>query len=792
MIRNYLKIAWRNLVKNKAHTFINIAGLSVGLACSLLILLWVQSELAVDAFHKNGPNLYRVYERQYLDHKVNGQYFTPGLLAAELKKTIPEVQYSAATSFGFDAEHTFRVGDKIIKLSGTSAGADFFKMFSYPILKGNAETALSNPSGIAISQKMAGDFFGSPEAAVGKIVRYDNQKDFIVTSVFANISANSSQKFDFLLNWDTFLNDHPWSRQWDSNGPETFLQLRPDANPALVEKKIARFVQNMDKSEKEGTFTQELALQRFDERYLHGNFKEGRIEGGRIEYVRLFSIVAVFILLIACINFMNLTTARSVKRAREIGIRKVVGAVKGVLIKQFIGESLLLTTMAVVASLVILAGMLPLFNQITQKQIELPFYQPAFWLQLAGLTLVTGVISGSYPALFLSSFNPIKVLKGTMKADTGTTLLRKGLVVFQFVLSVVLIIATIIVSRQISYMQSINLGYDRENLVYVPLEGNLGPNYEIFKNEALKMPGIKSITRTDNQPTNIVPSTIGIQWEGKDPNTKVSFADASVGFDYIRTMKLELAAGRDFSRDFPSDSVGYILNEAAVKRIGYADPIGRPLAMWGQKGKIIGVVRDFHFSSLHDQIKPLVLRYGEKDNGGYALVRTMPGKTKGALLSLETLDKQLNPNFEFSYTFSDEEYRKLYSSEQIVSKLSNSFAFLAIFISCLGLLGLAMFTAERRVKEIGIRKVLGASVTSLFALLSAEFLWLVFIAMVIATPIAWYAMNGWLRGFAYHAPVQWWVFALAGGLTIVIALATVSFQAIKAALINPIKSLRSE
>ena len=790
MIKNYLKVAWRNLIKNKAHTFINMAGLSVGLACSLLILLWVQNELDMDSFHKNGKYLYQVYERQYYDNKVTGQYETPGLLAAEIKHVMPEVKYAATADF--DEWHTFKVGGKIITMDGGSADSDFFKMFSYPLLQGNAQTALSSPSDIAISQKMAVAFFGGPQQAMGKTIRLDDRKDFMITSVFENVGTNSSSKFDFVINWQSYLKDNPWAKDWDNNNPLTYLQLNADADPAAVDSKITYILHNLNKFEKKGSFTQELGLQQFDQVYLHSNFVNGKIDGGRIEYVRLFSIVAIFILLIACINFMNLTTARSVKRAKEIGVRKVVGAVRGVLIKQFISESLLLTSIAVIFSLIILVALLPFFNQITQKQIELPFNQPVFWLKLVVITLITGIISGSYPALFLSSFNPVKVLKGTMKLDSGTTLFRKGLVVFQFVLSVVLIIGTIIVSKQVNYIQSINLGYDRENLVYIPLKGNLITNYEVFKDEALKIAGISSITRTTSSPTNITPSTVGVNWEGKDPNTKVSFSNAAVGYDFISTIKLKMVAGRDFSRDFPTDSLGYIINETALKRIGYTNPIGKPFTMWGNKGKIIGIVKDFHFNSLHEPIKPLILHYGEKETEGNMLVRIRAGKTRESLAGMETLAKQLNPNFQFNYTFSDDEYNKLYNNEQVVSKLSDSFAFLAIFISCLGLLGLAMFTAEQRLKEIGIRKVLGASVSSLFALLSSEFLVLVVVALLIASPIAWYAMNNWLRTFAYHTPVEWWMFVLSGGIIIGIALSTVSFQAIKAALINPIKSLRSE
>src|SRR6201996_5193779 len=508
MIKNYLKVAWRNLVRNKAHTFINMAGLSVGLACSLLILLWVQNELNMDAFHKNGKSLYQVYEQQHFDNKITGQYYTPGVLAAELKRVVPEVQYAVSTAF--NEQHTFKVGDKIIKLTGGSADADFFKMFSYPLIQGNAENALHTVSDIAISEKMAEDFFGSAQSAMGKTVRLDNRKDFIVTSVFGNVSANSSIKFDYLVNWASYLEDNPWAKQWGNNTPYTYIQLRPDANPELVGQKIRHLLEKLDADEKPGTFTQELALQKFDEVYLHSNFKEGKIDGGRIEYVHLFSIVAVFILLIACINFMNLTTARSVKRAKEIGVRKVVGAVRGVLIRQFISESLLLTVIAVGFALFIVAAILPLFNQVTQKQLELPFSQVSFWIDLVVITVVTGVVSGSYPALFLSSFNPVKVLKGTLKLDAGTTLFRKGLVVFQFVLAVVLIIGTIIVARQMNFIQSKSLGYDRENLIYMPVEGELKSQYEVFKTEALKMPGIRSISVSGSSPTIIDNGTVSV------------------------------------------------------------------------------------------------------------------------------------------------------------------------------------------------------------------------------------------------------------------------------------------
>lgn len=790
MFKNYLKITWRNLVRNKTNTFINMAGLSVGLACSLLILLWVQSEIGVDKFHANRDNLYQVYERQHFDNKISGQYFTPGMMAAEIKRNVPEVKY--ASSAVFYEWHTFKTGENVVKMQGGSADADFFKMFSFPIIRGNAQNALNTLSGIAISKKLAIALFGDASTAMGKPVMVDSKKQFTITAVFDNVGANSSIRFDYLFNWGTFLENNPWAKEWGNNTPYTYLQLRPDANLALVDGKITHMLEKLDKSQKKGIFTEELSMQKFGETYLHSTFTNGKVDGGRIGYVRMFSIIAVFILLIACINFMNLTTARSVKRAKEIGVRKVVGALRGGLIQQFISESLLLTMLSVLLALLLLMFALPYFNQITQKQIELPFNDLSFWLQLVLITLITGIVAGSYPALFLSSFNPVKVLKGTLKLEAGTTIFRKGLVVFQFVLSILMITGTIIISRQIAYIQSQNLGFDKENLVYMNMEDDILKKFDVLRDEALKVPGIKGITHSNAQPTSIQSSTVNVDWEGKNPGTQISFTDDGVGYDFVSTLKLKLVAGRDFSKDFLSDSVGYIINQAALHRLGYTDPIGKSLTLWGNKGKIIGVLENFHAGSMHDEIKPLILYLNPNMDYGFALLRIEAGKTKQALAGLETIYKQLNPNFPFSYTFADDEFNKLYKSEEMVGGLSNAFAFLAIFISCMGLLGLAMFTAEQRLKEIGIRKVLGASVQSLFALLSSEFLVLVVIALFIALPTAWYFMDIWLRTYAYHTPIHWWMFGISGAAIIGIALLTVSFQAIKAALVNPIKSLRSE
>ena len=792
MLKNFIKVALRNLWKHKGYSFLNIFGLAMGMTCSLLILLWIRDEKSIDNFHAKGDRIYRVYERQYYDGKIEAGYYTPGILADQMKKDLPELEMS--TGFTWQEKRTFQAGDKILKEPGRYAGAGYFRIFTYPLLVGDPATALATPVSMAVSRKMANDLFGSPQAAIGKSVRFENRKQFTVTAVFENVPDNTADKFDFLINWAAFLEDNTWAKEWGNNGPQVFLLLRKDADPALFTRKITHYLDAYNKDQSK-SFRIELGMQRYGDVYLHSNFKDGRIEGGRSEYVRLFTIVAIFILLIACINFMNLTTARSVGRAKEIGIRKVVGAVRPALIRQFIGEAILLSCFSVILALSLVLLILPAFNHLTEKTIHFPFSASSFWLSLAALTLLTGLISGSYPALFLSGFQPIRVLKGTLKFSAGAAWFRKGLVVFQFVLSIVLIIGTIVVSRQVDYVQSINLGYDRENLVYIPMEGNLPDKYKAFKQAALQLPAIAGVTKTSQDPVNLENGTGGIQWDGKDPNNLVMFTNIAVGYDFVRTMNLRLTKGREFSPDYPTDTVGYLLNEEALRRVGYKDPIGSNLTMWGKKGRIVGIVKDFHFNSLHEPIKPLIIRYGEdgKDNNyGNILLRIRAGQTKQALAQLEQLCHTMNPQFPFTYQFADEEYRSLYKSESIVHSLSNCFAVLGIFICCLGLLGLAMFTAEQRTKEFGIRKVLGAKVGTLFGLLSKDFLVLVLVAFVLASPLAWWAMHAWLQNFAFHINVEWWVFLLAGAMALLIALLTVSYQAVRVALANPVASLRSE
>lgn len=790
MLTNYLKIAWRNLIRNKVFSTINILGLALGMASSLLIGLWILDELSVGKQYKNSSNLYRVMEREFTDGKIVADEDTPGLLSDELKKQFPEVVY--ASGFSWMEEQVLSAGNKVIRQAGRYAGADWFRMYSLPLLAGTAETALNSPNSLAISRKLAETYFGNAQKALGKSIRFNNMNDFQVTAVFENLPANDPEQYEFLLVWSNFLSRNEWLREWTNAGPQTRFQLRPDANVAQFGSKLKNFLRGRN-TDFGPTFHIELFALAETDAYLHSNFKNGYADGGRIEYVWLLAIVAAFLLLIASINFMNLATARAVKRAREVGVRKVVGADRWSLIGQFMGEALLLTTLALGVALVLVTALLPVFNQLTGKQLSLPVDQFQTWAVLAGLLVVMGGLAGSYPALFLSSLSPVQVLKGTgLRFGVGATLFRRGLVVFQFVMSMLLITGTMVVYQQLQYIQAKNLGYDRENLIKVFREGELLQNYSTFKQELLRMPGIQAITHTALNPLGNSNTTEGVTWPGKDPNAAISFNQTSIGYDFAKVMKIKFIQGRDFSPTFGTDSTNYLINQAAAKRIGYEVPVGKPLTMWDKPGKIVGLIEDFHFNSLHKAITPMIIRMNEGMVYDNILIRTQPGQTKQALASIETLYKQINPKFPFSYSFINSEYEKLYRNETVIGTLATIFACLAIFIACLGLFGLATFTAEQRTKEIGVRKVLGASVASIVTLLSKDFLKLVLVAILIASPLTWYAMNRWLQGFAYKIDMAWWVFAMAGLLAVCIALITVSFQSVKAALMNPVTSLRSE
>lgn len=804
MIRNYLLIAWRNVIRHKTHTAINVIGLALGMTCCLFILLWVQDEKGTDNFHKNGKNLYVLYQTTTSNGGVSGDYNMPlafdkmkgrVFLLEDVKNGIPGIVNTACYATGYDLPwghpETLRVGEKIVKMNGSRVGTDFFKMFSYLIIAGNnAETVLNDQGNIAISRHTAEVFFGNPQNAVGKSIRYENSYNLIVSSVFEDVPSTSSLKFDFVLSWEMQKRI-----EWSSNNFITYIQLADNADPNHIEAAINQYLQPKLTLPKGVQF--HVGLQRFGDNYLHNVFVNGKPTAGRIEYVKIFSEVAIFILIIACINFMNLATARSVKRAKEVGVRKVVGSTRGSLIGQFFGESLVFSFLAMLLSIALVLVLLPSFNLFTGKQLGFPLTHASFWLSLIALMLVTGILAGSYPALYLSSLKPVRILKGTLRFTQGAVWFRKGLTVFQFVLSILLLIATIVITRQTDYVQSAHLGYDKENMIYTRIEGELSKKnkYLLFKQQAAKMPGIAMIDRTTEVPQamNFVVYDDEITWQGKEKNFIVGVKPASVGFDFVKLMKLQMAEGRDFLPTNPTDSTdAFLINEEAAKQMKMTHPIGQWVQAWQKKGHIIGVVKDYHTQSLHDPIKPILLDIKEGEYFGVIIAKTQPGKTKEALESLATVYKSLNPNYPFTYQFVDQEYKKLYSSELIISQLSIVFAVVAIGISCLGLLGLVMFSAEQRIKEFGVRKVLGASLNQLMGLFAADFLKLIIIAFVIAAPLGWFAMHSWLQDFAYRIDLSWWIFILAGMSSVMMALFTLSYEAFKAAVANPVKSLRSE
>ncbi|PSR55364.1 hypothetical protein AHMF7605_18560 [Adhaeribacter arboris] len=785
MLTNYLKIALRNLLRHKVFSFINISGLALGMTCSILIMLWVQDERSFNQFHTNIDRLYRVMEVQ---HYGGNEDFTldatPGPLGENLPKDIPEIAQAVTINPGFNLLFTHE--NKALKQNGTYAGPDFFRLFSFHFIQGNPQTALMQPRSVAISQTMAQQYFRTTNVA-GKTIKVNNKETYQITGVFKDVPKNSSLQFDWVMPFTDFAKENDWVKDWGNNGPKTYVLLQPTATLAQVNPKIERYLTTKQKDS-----NIDLFLQPVKDMYLHGNFKSGKVPaGGRIEYVRLFSIVAIFILVIACINFMNLATARSARRAKEVGVRKVIGAGKRELIGQFIGESMLITLLAIVFSLALAQLLLPVFNQLTGKFISIPYSSPLFILAVAGIALVTGLLSGSYPAMFLSSFEPVKVLKGTLRFSNRVVWFRKGLVVFQFILSSVLIVSALVVYSQVQYIRSKNIGLNRENVAYLYLEGELKEHASTLKTDLLQSPDIKQVTISNQNPLTIGSSTGNVQWPGKAPKADVLFSVVATEYDYLRTMGIQLKAGRDFSREFGTDTSNFVVNEEAARLMNLPEPLGQKIQVMGVDGHIVGVMKDFHSSSLHNAMQPLIMILAPK-YADYLFVRLAAGRTSAGLAQLEKLAKQYNPGYPFEYHFLDEDFEQMYRSEAIIGRLAYYFAFLAIFISCLGLFGLALFTAEQRTKEIGIRKVLGASVLNITGMLSKDFLKLVLLANIIAWPLAAYAMNNWLQNFQYKTDLAWWIFALAGGATLLIALFTVSYHAIRTAITNPVTSLRSE
>ena len=794
MLRNYLKTALRSMRRHLAYSIINVLGLTVGLVASFLILLWVQDELNHDTSLENREQIYRVMRTaRYGDGQV---YTFPAITAkldGVLDEEFPEIEMAALHSW--EQNMAFSRGEVTFRESGRHGGIDYFKILPYPFLAGDPQTALVAPDGVTLSETMARKYFGEffevnpdPKTAareiLGQSLRLDNRMDVRVTGVFEDLPANASTRFDFVLPVEEFARRNSWVDDWGNNGLQMYVTLQPGADAAVVSEKIKNLIK-----ERSDDSTSELFLQPLTDIYLRSRFENGVLVGGRIEYVRIFSFVAVFVLLIAGINFTNLATARSALRSLEVGIRKTFGGSRKSLMGQFLGESILLSFFALILALGSLFLLLPGFNSIVNKSISVNLADPSLWLQLFGIALLTGLLAGAYPAIYLSGIRLMEVLrKGTASTGRGRGL-RKGLVVFQFVISIVLIVGAMTVYRQIDFIRSKNLGLDRENVIYSRLEGGAAEQYESFRDRLMQSPAITQVASGAQNPLSVGTSTPSPQWDGKDPNDKTLFYIMTAGYDYIETMRMEIVSGRSFSRFYGTDTLNVVINETAAKAMGMENPIGQRLAVWQREGQIIGVVKDFHMTSLYDTIEPTIIRL-EPGDPGLLFIRTAVGGTEEAISAFESVFKRFNPEYPFEYNFLDSAFENMYRSEVVIGRLASYFTLLAVFIACLGLFGLASFTAERRMREIAIRKVLGAPVQHIVWLLSNDFLKLIGLAFVIAAPIAYFLMNDWLSEFEFHVSLNPLVFIAAALVLLTITGATIGFQSVKAALANPMNSMR--
>ena len=785
MFKNNVKTAWRFIKRHKGYSFINIAGLAAGMTCSMLILMWVQHELSYDTFNEHANDIYRVVENQFY---AGGEVFpvavTPSALAPALKEQYPEIIKSTRLSF---RGWTIKYGEEIFNEQVVLVDTDFLDIFTIPFIKGDPQTAFSEIHSILVTEEMAEKYFGS-EDPIGKVLTVNMRDDFVVSGVIKNIPENSHLKYNFLAPFIYLGELGSPLDNWNSNSYYTYILLQENTPYKEVDAKIIDLI----KRNRESSVT-EIYLQPLTKIHLYSSGKYTADIGGHgdILYIRIFSLVALFVLLIASINFMNLATARSEKRAKEVGLRKVVGAQRYQIMKQFFGESLFISLLAFLVALVLTYLLLSVFNDLSGKQLQLSQLGLPMLLGFVGIAFGTGIISGSYPALFLSSFQPVETLRGGKLSRTGSTLFRKLLVVVQFSISVIMIIGTLVVSKQLDYIRSKNLGLEKENLAYIWMSGEFNKKSETVKQELLMNANITRVTRTSQLPTYVASSTSGWDWAGKDPENTVLMHWVSVDYDYIETFKMKMAEGRFFSQEFAADSDVAVVNERAVEIMGMESPIGKRLSTGSTDLTIVGVVQNFHFKPIQTEIEPMVLlMMSERYN--VMVLRTEPENISETIDYVEGVYKKFNPETPFAFQFLDERYDNLYRTEERMGKISRYFALIAILISCLGLYGLASFVAEQRTKEIGIRKVLGASIPGIFLLLSKNFVILVGISILIACPVGYFLMKNWLQNYAYHTSLTITIFMFAAIVAIAIVLLTVTYQAIKAAIANPVDSLRYE
>jgi ABC-type antimicrobial peptide transport system permease subunit len=794
MIKNYFKIAWRNLIKNKAHSFINIAGLSVGMAVAILIGLWIYDEVSFNKNFDNYNRLAKVLQHQTFNGEVGTQTALPYLIGDELKKSYGQY-FKYVSMASWTGDHLLTDGEKKITKSGNYLEPQITDMLSLKMIKGT-RSALKDNHAVILSQSTAKAMFGDADP-INKRIKIDNRFDVTVAGIYEDFPYNSDfYDLTFIATWQMFIDNANWSEKlsnpWRNNSFQAYVQVADNADMNNVSAQI-RDAKLKKVTKADAAFKPVVFLHPMNKWHLYSAFKNGINAGGRIEFVWLFGIIGFFVLLLACINFMNLSTARSEKRAKEVGIRKAIGSLRAQLIGQFFSESLLVSFFAFFVSLALVELSLPFFNEIALKQIHILWGNPLFWLAGIGFSLLTGMLAGSYPALYLSSFQPVKVLKGTFRVGRFASMPRKILVVLQFTVSVVLIIGTIVVFKQIQFAKNRPIGYSRDGLISINMiTDDIHKNFAAVSDELKSSGAISEIAESSGATTYVNEFDNGFEWAGKDPSVQGDFGAIFVSKEYGKTIGWKIKEGRDFSKDFLTDSTAIILNETALKFMGLKNPIGQTIKWDGRALHVIGIVNDLVMQSPYD---PAFRTVFVTDAGAQPVVdiRINPRmSTHDAIPKIEAVFKKFNPTQPFDFKFINDQYAQKFGDEERVGKLANAFAILAIFISCLGLSGMASFMAEQRTKEIGVRKVLGASVLGLWTLLSQDFIKLVLISLLIASPLSWYFMHGWLQKYLYHTPLSWWIFIVTGLGAVIITLLTVSYQSIRAAIANPVKSLKTE
>jgi putative ABC transport system permease protein len=787
MLQHNIKLAFRNFKKDKSTFLINLIGLSTGLACAIMIFMWVNDEKSVDKFHENDAHLYRILSNHSGNGEINTWNSTPALFGEIAKEEIPEIKDAVSSSRTFSA-YGLTSNNIYLSASGKFVTDNFFKIFSFEMLEGNAEKLFPNKNGIVISEELATKFYKSVDAAIGKTVTYEahtGNVEAIIAGVFKNISSNSSMQFDYLLSYDIYLENQGDRTHWGNFNAETYVVLNENADVEKFNSKVEAFLK-IKKPEGHA----DLISQQYAQNYLYGTFENGVQAGGRITYVRLFSIIAFFILMIACINFMNLSTAKATRKFKEIGVKKTIGANRSNLIFQYLGESLILSFISLAVAVLIIYLALPNFNQITGKELALNF-APITLATIFGITFLTGIISGSYPAFYLSAFNPAKIFKGNIKNSFGELWARKGLVVFQFSISIILIVSVLVVYKQIEFIQNKKLGFNKENVVHFKFSKTETVSQDAFISEIKKMSGVVNASSMWGSFVDQTASTQGsFDWEGIEKERVYSFNHFNINYDLLEMLGVETVEGRTFSKKYNNEHTKVIFNETGLKTMGLKDPVGKRFNLWGEDFEIIGIVKDFHYESLYKEIAPFFFRLIKADDAEKIMVKIQAGQEQNTLAQIETFYKKTTANIPFEYHFLDSDYQELYESEKRVSTLSKYFAGFAIIISCLGLFGLAAFTAQRRIKEISIRKVLGANPFSIIRLLTLDFTKMVLVAIFIGIPISYFITKSWLDDFAFSIDLSVWFFVMAGLLTLVIAWLTVSLQTMKAARVNPVNNLK--